>query len=177
MKGSFQQFATENKGIFRIGSVDCKVQVDICKKEKVETFPTMRIYPTFPAPTFDLDLTGQNFDVKVLKKQAGRFYSDKSIEITTNNHKTFVEEDVTIPKVLLFTNKKGTPFLYKALSQNFEKTLQFGIIRESEEVLASKYKIKKFPSIVIIKTDGKSVQYNEPEFNYGGIFDFINVHS
>lgn len=137
----------------------------------------MRIYPTFPAPTFDLDLSGQNFDVKVLKKQAGRFYSDKSIEITSNNHKTFVEEDVTVPKVLLFTNKKGTPFLYKALSQNFEKTLQFGVIRESEEVLAKKYKIKNFPSIVIIKTDGKNVQYNEPEFNYGGIFDFINVHS
>lgn len=58
MKGSYQSFATDNKGIFRIGSVDCKTQVDICKKEKVETFPTMRIYPTFPAPTLDLDLSG-----------------------------------------------------------------------------------------------------------------------
>jgi len=55
---------------------------------------------------------------------AGKFYSDKSIEITSNNHKTFVEEDVSIPKVLFFTNaKKGTPFVIKALSQNFEKTL------------------------------------------------------
>jgi len=51
MKGSYEKFATENKGIFRMGSVDCKVQVDICKKENVSTFPTMRIYPTFPAPT------------------------------------------------------------------------------------------------------------------------------
>ena len=56
-----------------------------------------------------------------MKKVAGRFYSDKSIEITSNNHKTFVEEDVATPKVLLFTNaKKGTPFVYKALSQNFQ---------------------------------------------------------
>lgn len=55
-----------------------------------------------------------------MKKMAGRFYSDKSIEITNNNHSTFVEEDVATPKVLLFTNaKKGTPFIYKALSQNF----------------------------------------------------------
>lgn len=52
---------------------------------------------------------------------AGRFYEDKSIEITSNNHKTFVEEDIGTPKVLLFTNaKKGTPFLYKALSFNFQ---------------------------------------------------------
>ena len=46
---------------------------------------------------------------------------DKTIEITSNNHKTFVEEDPGTPKVLLFTNaKKGTPFLYKALSFNFQ---------------------------------------------------------
>jgi hypothetical protein len=52
---------------------------------------------------------------------AGRFYEDKSIEITSNNHKTFIEEDPGTPKVLLFTNaKKGTPFLYKALSFNFQ---------------------------------------------------------
>ena len=42
-----------------------------------------------------------------------------------------------MPKVLLFTNaKKGTPFVYKTLSYNFEKTLQFGLIRESEDALA-----------------------------------------
>ena len=52
---------------------------------------------------------------------AGRFYEDKSIEITSNNHKTFDEEDIGTPQVLLFTNsKKGTPFLYKALSFNFQ---------------------------------------------------------
>jgi hypothetical protein len=55
-----------------------------------------------------------------MKQIAGKFYTDRSIEITQNNHLTFVEEDVGIPKILLFTNaKKGTPFIYKALSQNF----------------------------------------------------------
>lgn len=60
------------------------------------------------------------FDQKNLKKIAGRFISDKTIEITQNNHKTFVEENTQTPKVFLFTNsKKGTPFMYKALSQHF----------------------------------------------------------
>jgi hypothetical protein len=55
-----------------------------------------------------------------LKKVAGRFYNDKSIEITSKNHKTFIIEDPGTPKVLLFTNaKQGTPFVYKALSYNF----------------------------------------------------------
>ena len=147
--------------------MDCGEQAAICSKEKVEKFPTIRIYPTFPAPTFDLDLSGDNFDVKKLKASAGRFYADKSIEITGNNHKTFVEEDVATPKVLLFTNsKKGTPFVYKALSQNFEKTLQFGLVRDSEDALAQKYKVKSYPSLIVIKSDGKPVKYDGKDFLY-----------
>lgn len=61
------------------------------------------------------------FDVMDLKKKAAKFISDKSIEITANNHKTFIEDNVQTPKVLLFTNsKKGTPFVFKALSQHFQ---------------------------------------------------------
>ena len=123
MVADYNKFATENKGIFRIGSVDCKDFEAICKKEGVTETPTVRLYPPFPAPTSDLAI-GDKFDVSKLKKMAGKFYTDRSIEITQNNHSTFVEEDVGTPKVLLFTNaKKGTPFVYKALSQNFEVSL------------------------------------------------------
>jgi len=43
-------------------------------------------------PTNDID--AEKFDLKQLKKSAGKYYQDKSIEITANNHKTFVQEDV-----------------------------------------------------------------------------------
>lgn len=120
IKSSYEQFATENKGIFRIGSCNCDDNPDICKKEGVTNFPTIRVYPMFPIPTQDLDLS-KKFEVKALKKAAGRFINDRSIEITGKNHQTFVTEDIGTPKVLLFTNtKKGTPFVYKALSQAFE---------------------------------------------------------
>ena len=129
MVTDYNTFATENKGIFRIGSVDCGDFADVCKKEGVETFPTIKVYPPYPIPQFDFEI-GDKFDVSKLKKNAGKFYQDKSIEITANNHKTFTEEDAGVPKVLLFTSaKKGTPFIYKALSQNFEVSLLFFIIR------------------------------------------------
>jgi len=123
MVNDYNSFATENKGIFRIGSVDCGDFADVCSKEGVTAFPTVKVYPPFPIPAFDLDMS-EKFDTSKLKKAAGKFYQDKSIEITSNNHKTFTEEDAGIPKVLLFTSaKKGTPFIYKVLSSNFEKTL------------------------------------------------------
>ena len=93
MKASYEQFASENMGVFRIGSVNCDDNGDICKKEGVSSYPAIRIYPEFPAPTQDLDFS-KGFDIKQLKKMAGRWYSDKSIEITGKNHQTFVSEDV-----------------------------------------------------------------------------------
>ena len=136
MVKEYETFASENLGIFRIGSVDCEEFTSICEREKVSSTPALKLYPPFPAPVQDFDLTS-TFDAKSIRKFGGRHYSDKSIEITANNHKTFVEEDIGTPKVLLFTNaKKGTPFVYKALSQNFEKTLQFGLVRESDTSLA-----------------------------------------
>jgi hypothetical protein len=116
----YNKFATDNKGIFRIGSVECEAFEAICKKEGVTEFPTIKLYPPFPRPVQDFEI-GDKFEQSKLKQIAGKFYTDRSIEITQNNHLTFVEEDVGTPKILLFTNaKKGTPFIYKALSQNFE---------------------------------------------------------
>ena len=50
MKSSYEQFASENKGIFRIGSVNCDDNAEICKKEGVAATPLVRVYPTFPVP-------------------------------------------------------------------------------------------------------------------------------
>jgi hypothetical protein len=103
-------------GIFRIGAMDCSLQPKICEKEKVTNTPSMMIYPPFPAPAFNVEVNDK-FEGKILRARAGRFISDRSIEITHNNHKAFVNEDIATPKVILFTNsKKGTPFIFKVLS-------------------------------------------------------------
>lgn len=103
--------------------MDCEEQAGICDKENVKEFPTFRVYPPFPVPVNDIAYT-EKFDGKMLRARAGKYIKDHSIEINSNNHKTFVSEDVTVPKVLLFTNsKKGTPFVFKALSEQFAQTL------------------------------------------------------
>ena len=61
MKGDYEKFATENMGIFRIGGVNCDQHAQICEKEKIETFPLVRLYPEFPAPHIDFPIT-EKFD-------------------------------------------------------------------------------------------------------------------
>jgi hypothetical protein len=58
--------------------------------------------------------------------------------------------------VLLFTEKKGTPMIYKGLSVTFENKLFFGIVRSSDDILVERYKIKKFPSIIVVKASEKN---------------------
>jgi hypothetical protein len=45
--------------------------------------------------------------------------------------------------------------VYKGLSVAFEKKLTFGIVRNTDESLISKYQIKKFPSLIVVKTGEK----------------------
>jgi len=41
--------------------------------------------------------------------------------------------------VLLFTDKKSTPMMYKALSKKYRDKLEFGEIRSSEEELVKRF--------------------------------------
>jgi DnaJ family protein C protein 16 len=116
--------------MFRVSAIDCEDFTSLCTKETVDKFPLFRVYPAFPAPTEDYQEDTVDFDK--LKKLAAQFVFSRIVEVTGNNHDTFITDQPGKPKVLLFTDKKGTPLIYKALSSHFDKTLLFGLIRDSE---------------------------------------------
>lgn len=98
---------------------------------------------------------------------ASRFVTSRVVEITANNHETFLNDQVDKPKVLLFTDKKGIPVIFKGLSSHFDKTLFFGLIRNSEAALVSKYKIKSYPAIIMLKEgEMRPIRYDGKEFSY-----------
>jgi DnaJ family protein C protein 16 len=86
-----------------------------------------------------------------LKKLASRFVGNRVVEVNQNNFDTFINDNPGKPKVLLFSDKKGTPLIFKALSAHFDKTLLFGLIKDSEQGLVSKYKVKQFPAVFLVK--------------------------
>jgi hypothetical protein len=162
--------------MFRITALDCEEFKSVCDKELVNKYPTIRVYPAFPAPTQDYD--EDTVDFEKVKKLAARFVGSRVVEVTQNNYDTFINDNPGKPKVLLFSDKKGTPLIFKALSSHFDKTLIFGLIRDSEQGIVSKYKVKNFPAVFLIKEkDGKPQKYEGTEYSYQAIFDFINIYS
>ena len=61
---------------------------------------------------------------------AAKYLSSNIVELTSENINTFLIENPSVPKALLFTEKKGNPMIYKGLSVEFEKKLAFGIVRK-----------------------------------------------
>jgi hypothetical protein len=86
-------------------------------------------------------------------------------------------ENPSVPKVLLFTDKKGVPMIYKGLSVAFEKKLTFGIVRNSDDILVGKYSIKKFPSLIVVKTGEKKPFVYSGKYDFSDLFEFLNIYS
>jgi hypothetical protein len=123
------------------------------------------------------DYVGE-LDVAKIQKQAAKYLHSNAIEITNSNLKTFLAENPSVPKILLFTDKKGVPMVYKGLSVAFEKKLNFGIVRNTDTIVVDTYQIKKFPSIIVLKSGEKKPQfYTGKEFKFNDIFEFLNVYS
>jgi hypothetical protein len=71
--------------------------------------------------------------------------------VSDDNYDKFVERDrLTKNKMLLFTDKKSTPTLYKALSKKYIERLNLGEVKQSSTDLISKFGIKEFPTIIAL---------------------------
>jgi hypothetical protein len=59
-------------------------------------------------------------DTDALKKSAYKFVGNRVIDITANNIDTFIADNPGKPKMLLFTETKSAPMVYRALSTYFD---------------------------------------------------------
>ena len=142
----YQQFALDYKNIFRVFGVNCAQFRDICKKESIESSPTVRVYPPMPIPIFDIE--GEITSKKIARK-AARYVENNVIQITADNIDTWIMDSPSVPKVLLFTDKKKVPFMFKALSSAFKVRfycdLYHQFIRKSSSLVWSIQKRRLLP--------------------------------
>ena len=52
--------------------------------------------------------------------------------------------------MLLFTDKKTTPAIFKSLSKKFLDKLVFGEVRHTEAELVAKFKVAEFPTLLVV---------------------------
>lgn len=96
--------------------------------------------------------------------------------VTANNYNDFMDRDKDNFKVILITNKKSIPPIYKALSK-YKDNFSYGLIRESES-LAKEFKPPQIPAIgVITGRYDYSVDYYDGEQKLEKIKDFLRQYT
>jgi hypothetical protein len=103
-----------------------------------------------PAEVFELDL-------KKALNRALKHVPNFTQRVNDDNIQKFIQKNPTLPKVLFFSDKSRTPLVLKALSSSFKGKLGFGLVvqdpkkPEEHSNLPSEYRIKKFPSMIVIR--------------------------
>jgi hypothetical protein len=119
-------------------------------------------------------------EAKAIAAKVTRFISDMSTRLTNENADGFVTTDPTKPKVILFSNKKSAPTMWKALSSEtvFKRTVKFGFATEEDKDLVAKFKVKKYPTIIMQR--GAKAEIKEEykgELKFLALKDWVNLHS
>jgi len=173
----YQKVAADLKGMAKVCAISCTDWPIFCEKQGIKETPAVMIYPTNPMPAFKYE---GKMDAKALAGKVSRFMPDMSIRLTMENVDAFMTTEPSKPKVMLFSNKPKVPLIWKALSSEtvFKRTVKFGFITESDTELCAKFKVKKFPMVMMqrgAKAETKETYSGEMKFK--PLMDWVNLHS
>ncbi|CAD8096517.1 unnamed protein product [Paramecium primaurelia] len=163
------ELAEKYAGIFRVAAIDCEDDEALCEDEfSVRRYPSVSIYASRLSAE-PIKYKGK-WELNDLAKEAVDLMEDFVIVLSGFNFQEYMEKSK--PKVILFTNKKSTPPLFKALSKEFKGKLEFAMIRQSEIQLSQIFKITEYPSLVVAQNDQDFKVY-ESEFKKDQIVKFL----
>jgi curved DNA-binding protein CbpA len=173
MREMWKILAEKSYGIFKIATVNCKFDEEICDEFSVRSTPLIKYFPE----SSESEETYVGKDDKweeIFKFGAVRMQSFVR-SINSGNYGDFFTSNPTQHKVILFTSRKSTPPLFKALSKHFKGKLSFGEIRPSERELVDQFGVKNFPTVMVLSEPEayKGITYDGP-LNRDSLEKFLN---
>lgn len=156
LKSIFQEFAEKFAvpGLVEVAALNCKTHKSRCEKEMKGpgSFPTVSYYgPDKASPVMHSgQITGTGLKNWILKVAA-----DFCTKINTEEDvRQWLVSDDKVPKVILFTDKKSTPTLMKALSVEFLRRVSFAIVTgATHDAVATKFGVTSRPALFHIEDE------------------------
>ncbi|GAA5937453.1 hypothetical protein JCM1841_000541 [Sporobolomyces salmonicolor] len=163
----FDKVADSLKGIVNVVNVDCDEEQNkpLCSEMGVQGFPTIKVFPGGSAPS-------RNYD--------GQRTAKDIISYATSSMPTFVKRATTAdeapikPVSLLFTSAGKVTPLYKALSTDFHRSIEFYAARDTkigEEAMRA-FGVDKTPALLVLSGEGEVKRYDGP-LKYDKLHDFL----
>ncbi|CEL99775.1 unnamed protein product [Vitrella brassicaformis CCMP3155] len=148
MKDDYAKLATKMKGIVPVAAVNCEKHRDVCEEMQVTGYPTVYLFPEDkekPPVVYEGERTSA-----AIGHWLSRRLPSHSTTLTTKNINDFINSDSSLAKVVLFTDKKAVPPLFKALAKEFKTPprLSMAVVFASDKDVVDRFKPPKFPSIL-----------------------------
>ncbi|KAI3514809.1 hypothetical protein L1887_13522 [Cichorium endivia] len=147
------------KGAIEVGSVNCEVELSLCKELGIrpKSKPRVYIYSYKSTETGSLiEYTGDG-TVKDLKSFVQNHLPKFSKRVTLSEFETKYNTQESLPKVILLSTKKDTPVIWRALSGMFRKRFIFydTQVQDVSDPLVKKLGVDTLPSIVGLLSNGE----------------------
>jgi len=173
----YNQLAKEFKGMMKVCAIDCNENSKFCEKNNVKTTPSVMLYPPNPMPAF---MWEGKMEKKALSGRMGKLVPDMSTVLTADTIDKFLTTDPTKPKVMLFSNKDKVPLMFKSLSseQVLRRTIKFGFVKEAESAIVSRFKVKKFPTLISVSgAKADSREEYKGDITFSAVHEWVNLRS
>ncbi|CAF0808672.1 unnamed protein product [Adineta steineri] len=185
LSGEWRTLSKFLKGIANVAQVDCTIQTELCQRQGVQSYPTIRLYP----PNMD----GKNFvlynngwrDANSLRNWAFQYLPSKVIELDEKNFSTNVLRD-SKPWVIDFYAPwcghchQFSP-IFESIARSFEEKVNFGKINcDSHQSVCQRASIRAYPTLKYYKGSPDSKRQDFPgseiaNLDTNFIINFVNI--
>jgi DnaJ family protein C protein 16 len=157
MKDEWVSVADKLYGIIKVAAVRCDEEEELCEEYGVTAYPTIIYFPENTAQTHQV-YSGNKAYQEIADFVVARMQSFVRL-VNRENFAGFYEGDPGKAKIVLFTSRKSTPPLLKALSKEFKDRVVFGEVRSSEAELMARFGVTEVPSVLGLTADSQGIKY------------------
>jgi len=145
---TWDQIATNLKGVVPIVKVDCTSEQGLCSRYGVKGYPTLKLFKNKKDSDYNGGRDAKSmvaFATSNIKSTVEKITNDAGLD-------KFFEKNPSVPHVLLFSEKDPST-LYQSLSMRYEGKLVLGQVKKGVDSVTGKYNVESYPHIVTISGD------------------------
>jgi len=148
-KETYVSISEKLYGMIKVGAIDCLKEEELCEEFSAFDIPQILIFTE--ATNDDGErYRGEMTAEKIINAAAKKMQSFVS-SVNEANYDNFVDrERMSKNKILLFSDKKSTPTIFKALSKKHVDRLNFGEVKQAEASLLKQFGVTVFPTIIAL---------------------------
>ncbi|KXS20406.1 hypothetical protein M427DRAFT_66424 [Gonapodya prolifera JEL478] len=187
----YKKAAKSLKGLVKVVAIDCDddAQKPLCGAQQIKGFPTIKVFSPRVSKKNPLSFTKSATDyqgqrtAKAMVDFAISQIPNYVVQVSESRKSAkslpdFLSLNATeLAHVILVSNKKDTPPLYKALANQFRNRLIFGEIKDGEKNLMDKVGVESAPAVKLWPVGEESPLVYEGSLKHDALAKFLEKYA